>query len=302
MKIVFMGTPDFAVGALARLAEKHDVVCVYTQAPKEAGRGHQLRKSPVQQFAEAHGLPVRTPKSLRVAGEQEAFRALGADVAVVAAYGLILPKPVLEAFPYGCINIHASLLPRWRGAAPIQRAIEAGDKESGITVMKMDEGLDTGDMLMKATVAITAETTGGSLHDALAETGAELIVRTLDNLENIRPEKQSDDDTCYAAKISKEESRIDFSQPAEVLERKIRAFNPYPGMYFEYEGERFKILRARVAAENGRPGEILEGREHLLIACGKGAIEVTEIQRQGKKSMPAADLLRGFSFPAKTCL
>ena len=302
MKIVFMGTPDFAVSALARLAEKHDVVCVYTQAPKEAGRGHQLRKSPVQQFAEVHGLPVRTPKSLRAAEEQEAFRALGADVAVVAAYGLILPKPVLEALPYGCINIHASLLPRWRGAAPIQRAIEAGDKESGITVMKMDEGLDTGDMLMKATVAITAETTGGSLHDALAETGAELIVRTLDNLENIRPEKQSDDDTCYAAKISKEESRIDFSQPAEVLERKIRAFNPYPGMYFEYEGERFKILRARVAAENGRPGEILEGRERLLVACGKGAIEVTEIQRQGKKSMPAADLLRGFSFPAKTCL
>ena len=296
MKVVFMGTPDFAVSALRRLAEKHEVVCVYTQAPKEAGRGKKITKSPVHVFAEEKQLLVRTPKTLRSAEAQAEFAALNADVAVVAAYGLILPKPILEAFPMGCVNIHASLLPRWRGAAPIQRAVEAGDASAGITIMKMDEGLDTGDMLLKGEVEITKETTGGSLHDALAEIGAELIVQYLDNPESFPPQKQDDSLTCYAAKIDKAESKIDFSLPAETLERKIRAFNPYPAMYFEYNGERFKVFKAESLAQSAQVGKILEGEKNLIIACGQGALKVLEIQRQGKKAMPIDELLRGMTF------
>ncbi|MDO5387124.1 MAG: methionyl-tRNA formyltransferase [Pseudomonadota bacterium] len=298
MKIVFMGTPDFAVPALKALMTEHEVVCVYTQAPKEAGRGKKLTKTPVHLFAEANGIEVRTPKSLRHEAVQAALRDLRADVAVVAAYGLILPKAVLEAFPYGCLNIHASLLPRWRGAAPIQRCIEAGDSESGVTIMQVAEGLDTGDMLLAGRVPLTAETTGGSLHDALSVLGSELIVKVLRDIDRIKPEVQDDALTCYAAKIDKAESRLDFSLPAAVLERKIRAFNPYPAAYFEYNGERFKVLRAVVADGAGKPGQILDGGKRLVIACGDGmALEVTEIQRQGKKAMAAADLLRGMSFP-----
>lgn len=297
MKIVFMGTPDFAVPALKVLMSEHEVVCVYTQAPKEAGRGNKLTKTPVHLFAEANGIEVRTPKSLRHEEIQSALRELRADVAVVAAYGLILPKAVLEAFPYGCLNIHASLLPRWRGAAPIQRCIEAGDSESGVTIMQVAEGLDTGDMLLAGRVPLTAETTGGSLHDALSVLGAELIVKVLRNIDRIKPEVQDEALTCYAAKIDKAESRLDFSLPAAVLERKIRAFNPYPAAYFEYNGERFKVLRAVVADGAGKPGQILDGGKRLVIACGDGkALEVTEIQRQGKRAMAAADLLRGMSF------
>lgn len=297
MKIVFMGTPDFAVPALKALMTEHEVVCVYTQAPKEAGRGKKLTKTPVHLFAEANGIEVRTPKSLRHEEVQAALRDLRADVAVVAAYGLILPKAVLEAFPYGCLNIHASLLPRWRGAAPIQRCIEAGDSESGVTIMQVAEGLDTGDMLLAGRVPLTAETTGGSLHDALSVLGSELIVKVLRDIDRIKPEVQDDVLTCYAAKIDKAESRLDFSLPATVLERKIRAFNPYPAAYFEYNGERFKVLRAVVADGAGKPGQILDGGKRLVIACGDGrALEVTEIQRQGKKAMAAADLLRGMSF------
>lgn len=296
MKIVFMGTPDFAVKALEALAARHEVVCVYTREPQEAGRGKKLTKSPVHEFAEAHGILVRTPKTLRSAEAQAELKALQADISVVAAYGLILPQAVIEAFPLGCINIHGSLLPRWRGAAPIQRAIEAGDNESGITIMKVVEKLDAGDMLLKGSVPITAETTGETLHDAMAGLGAELIVKALDNWQNLHAEPQDERLVTYAAKIDKAESRLDFSMPAEVLERKIRAFNPYPAVYFEYGGERYKILRAKVVDETGEAGAILDGAGRLVIACGDKALEVTEIQRQGKKKMPTEGLLRGMNF------
>lgn len=291
-----MGTPDFAVKALEALAARHEVVCVYTREPQEAGRGKKLTKSPVHEFAEAHGILVRTPKTLRSAEAQAELKALQADISVVAAYGLILPQAVIEAFPLGCINIHGSLLPRWRGAAPIQRAIEAGDNESGITIMKVVEKLDAGDMLLKGSVPITAETTGETLHDAMAGLGAELIVKALDNWQNLHAEPQDERLVTYAAKIDKAESRLDFSMPAEVLERKIRAFNPYPAVYFEYGGERYKILRARVVDEIGDAGAILAGAGRLVIACGDKALEVTEIQRQGKKKMPTEELLRGMNF------
>ena len=296
MKIVFMGTPDFAVKALEALAARHEVVCVYTREPQEAGRGKKLTKSPVHEFAEAHGILVRTPKTLRSAEAQAELKALQADISVVAAYGLILPQAVIEAFPLGCINIHGSLLPRWRGAAPIQRAIEAGDNESGITIMKVVEKLDAGDMLLKGSVPITVETTGETLHDAMAGLGAELIVKALDNWQNLHAEPQDERLVTYAAKIDKAESRLDFSMPAEVLERKIRAFNPYPAVYFEYGGERYKILRAKVVDESGEAGAILDGAGRLVIACGDKALEVTEIQRQGKKKMPTEELLRGMNF------
>lgn len=296
MKIVFMGTPDFAVKALEALAARHEVVCVYTREPQEAGRGKKLTKSPVHEFAEAHGILVRTPKTLRSAEAQAELKALQADISVVAAYGLILPQAVIEAFPLGCINIHGSLLPRWRGAAPIQRAIEAGDNESGITIMKVVEKLDAGDMLLKGSVPITAETTGETLHDAMVGLGAELIVKALDNWQNLHAEPQDERLVTYAAKIDKAESRLDFSMPAEVLERKIRAFNPYPAVYFEYGGERYKILRAKVVDESGEAGAILDGAGRLVIACGDKALEVTEIQRQGKKKMPTEELLRGMNF------
>lgn len=291
-----MGTPDFAVKTLEALVARHEVVCVYTREPQEAGRGKKLTKSPVHEFAEAHGILVRTPKTLRSAEAQAELKALQADISVVAAYGLILPQAVIEAFPLGCINIHGSLLPRWRGAAPIQRAIEAGDNESGITIMKVVEKLDAGDMLLKGSVPITAETTGETLHDAMAGLGAELIVKALDNWQNLHAEPQDERLVTYAAKIDKAESRLDFSMPAEVLERKIRAFNPYPAVYFEYGGERYKILRAKVVDETGEAGAILDGAGRLVIACGDKALEVTEIQRQGKKKMPTEELLRGMNF------
>ena len=296
MKIVFMGTPDFAVKALEALAARHEVVCVYTRAPQEAGRGKKLTKSPVHEFAEAHGILVRTPKTLRSAEAQAELKALQADISVVAAYGLILPQAVIEAFPLGCINIHGSLLPRWRGAAPIQRAIEAGEYESVITFLNVVEKLDAVDMLLKGSVPITAETTGETLHDAMAGLGAELIVKALDNWQNLHAEPQDERLVTYAAKIDKAESRLDFSMPAEVLERKIRAFNPYPAVYFEYGGERYKILRAKVVDESGEAGAILDGAGRLVIACGDKALEVTEIQRQGKKKMPTEELLRGMNF------
>lgn len=302
MKVVFMGTPDFAVPVLESLAKEHDVVCVYTRAPKEAGRGHKETKTPVHLKAEELGIEVRTPKTLRSAEEQEKFKALPADVAVVAAYGLILPLPVLEAFRYGCINTHASLLPRWRGAAPIQRAVEAGDAKSGVTIMQMAEGLDTGDMLMKDEVAITPETTGGMLHDALSEIGAGLVLETLKNIDMLKPEKQDESQTCYAAKIEKEEGHLDFSLPSEVLERKIRAFNPFPGTYFEYAGERFKVWEAEAfdAVSGYEAGVIVPNDSGLLIACGEGMLLITKIQRQGKKAMPTEELLKGFSFEPDT--
>ena len=290
-----MGTPDFAVPSLKALCDKHEVICVYCQAPKEAGRGQKIIKSPVQVFAESRGIEVRTPKNLRSQEEQEKFASLDADISVVAAYGLILPKVVIEAFPKGCLNVHGSLLPRWRGAAPIQRSIEAGDDETGITIMQVVEALDAGAMYKKGEIVIDENTTGGSLHDDMANLGAKLIVEVLDDLDNIAPQIQDESLVTYASKIDKSEAKLDFSLSAEVLERKIRAFNPYPGCYFKYEGERFKVLRAKVLEESGSAGQILEGKG-LKIACGLGALDVLEIQRQGKKTMPIADLLRGFEF------
>ena len=296
MKVVFMGTPDFAVPALERLIKEHNVVCVYTREPKLSGRGNKLNKTPVHLVAEANGIEVRTPKTLRNTEELQKFTELKADVAVVAAYGLILPLPVLEAYPFGCLNLHASLLPRWRGAAPIQRAIEAGDAKSGVTVMQVAEGLDTGDMLLKGEVEITSSTTGGELHDKLALQGAELISRVLSDIKSFVPQPQPQDGACYAAKIDKAECKLDFNQKADVLCRKIRAFNPYPAMFFEYGGERFKVLEAHKAEKYAPAGTIIEDNSSLLIACADGALNITQIQRQGKKLMTIGELLRGFHF------
>ena len=296
MKVVFMGTPDFAVPALERLIKEHDVVCVYTREPTLSGRGNKLNKTPVHLVAEANGIEVRTPKTLRNIDEQQKFAALKADVAVVAAYGLILPLPVLEAYPLGCLNLHASLLPRWRGAAPIQRAVEAGDAKSGVTVMQVAEGLDTGDMLLKGEVEITSTTTGGELHDKLALLGADLISAVLSDVKSFTPQSQPQDGACYAAKIDKSECKLDFNQKADVLCRKIRAFNPYPAMFFEYGGERFKVLEAHKAEKYAPAGTIIEENNSLLIACADGALNITQIQRQGKKLMSIGELLRGFHF------
>lgn len=296
MKVVFMGTPDFAVPALERLIKEHDVVCVYTREPKLSGRGNKLNKTPVHLVAEANGIEVRTPKTLRNIDEQQKFAALKADVAVVAAYGLILPLPILEAYSFGCLNLHASLLPRWRGAAPIQRAVEAGDAKSGVTVMQVAEGLDTGDMLLKGEVEITSTTTGGELHDKLALVGADLISAVLSDIKSFTPQPQPQDGACYAAKIDKSECKLDFNQKAEVLCRKIRAFNPYPAMFFEYGGERFKVLEAHKTEKYAPAGTIIEENNSLLIACADGALNITQIQRQGKKLMSIGELLRGFHF------
>lgn len=300
MKVVFMGTPDFSVPILEALCKEHEVTCVYTRAPKEAGRGQKESKTPVHEFALKQGIEVRTPKTLRNVDEQAAFKALGADVAVVAAYGLILPKPVLEAFPKGCINVHASMLPRWRGAAPIQRAILNGDEVSGVTIMQMDEGLDTGDILLEDENPIALETiTGGELHDELAKHGAEMIAKVLRDLESFPAKKQGEMTTPYAAKIEKQEAKLDFSKTVAEVERKIRAFNPFPGAYFMFNGERFKLLRVSVAkGATGKAGTIQDSGDNVVaIACADGAVLVEEIQRQGKKPMHIKEFLRGFRFP-----
>lgn len=304
MKVVFMGTPDFAVPALRAIAAEHEVVCVYTQPPREAGRGNKILKTPVNLMAEELDLPVKTPVSLKKPEAQDELRSLKADIAVVAAYGLILPKAVLDIFPKGVINIHASLLPRWRGAAPIQRAIEAGDKKSGVTIMRVDEGLDTGDMLLKGEVEIDENTTGEILHDKLAEIGKTLILQALRNIDSLKPEKQDDSLACYAKKLEKSEAKLDFNRPADELERKIRAFNPYPGAYFEYNGERFKVFAAEVLNDNAgmEPGSLVPNDSGLLIECNPGMLFVTEIQRQGKRAMPTEELLRGFEFAEDTVL
>ncbi len=296
MKLVFMGTPEFALEAVKALSKEHEILVVYTKEPKVSGRGNKITKTPVHLWAEEQGIEVKTPKTLRNEEEQHKFAELKADMAVVAAYGLILPQPILEAFPLGCVNIHGSLLPRWRGAAPIQRAIEAGDTKSGITTMKMDAGLDTGDMLLKAEVEITNQTTGGELHDKLAAVGADLIVKTLRDWDKIVPQKQDDSQSCYAAKIEKSESELNLNVPALVLERKIRAFNPYPAVFFEHKGERFKILRAQPSSQKVECGIIERLGNSICLGCADGALEITEIQRQGKKAMSVAELLRGYDF------
>ncbi|MDD3371300.1 MAG: methionyl-tRNA formyltransferase [Alphaproteobacteria bacterium] len=303
LRIAFMGTPDFSVAALRALREAgHDIVAVYCQPPKPVGRGHQIRKTPVHLAAEEMGIEVRTPKTLRDPEEQEKFRALRLDVAVVAAYGLILPKAILEAPACGCLNIHGSLLPRWRGAAPIQRAILAGDTETGITIMQMDEGLDTGAMLLKGSVPIAETTTAESLHDELAALGAELIVRALDDLRagTLSAVAQPKDGSCYAAKLTREDGRIDWARPAAELERQLRALHPWPGCFFLLNGEPVKLLAASVADKSGEAGTLLD--DAFTVACGTQALRLEKVQRSGKAATDGAAFLRGLRLPLGTRL
>jgi methionyl-tRNA formyltransferase len=294
MRIIFMGSPDFAVPSLDALVDSgHEVVCVYTQPPRPAGRGKGERKTAVHERADELGIEVRTPKSLRNEEEQARFRVLDADLAVVAAYGLILPAPILEAPKAGCINVHASLLPRWRGAAPIQRAILAGDEISGVTLMHMDEGLDTGPMLARQTLDIRGKN-AGQVTEEMANLGARLLVEWLESPTPAEPQPIAG--TTYAKKIDKAETRIDWSQPAEQVGRQVRAFAPAPGAWFEANSERLKLLAADVAAEApGKPGEVLD--DAMTIACGKGAVRPLEVQRAGRAPMSAEELLRGFPIP-----
>ena len=303
LRIAFMGTPDFAVAALRALYEAgHTIVAVYCQPPKPAGRGQQVQKTPVHVAAEALGIEVRTPKSLRDAAEQEKFAALKLDVAVVAAYGLILPQAILSAPAHGCLNIHGSLLPRWRGAAPIQRAMLAGDNETGITIMQMDAGLDTGTMLLKGSVAITEETTAQGLHDALAEMGGRLIVKALEDLAagKLTPVAQPDEGATYAKKLSREEGKIDWAMPAREIARQMRALNPWPGCFFTLSGETVKLLAARVVDRAGEAGVLLD--EDFTVGCGEQALRLESVQRPGKKATDGASLLRGLRLPVGTRL
>lgn len=303
LRIVFMGTPQFSVPALSEIvAAGHDVAAVYTQPPRPAGRGMSEKRSPVHMFAEAAGLTVLTPVSLKTAEAQAAFAAHGADVAVVIAYGLLLPPAILQAPPHGCLNLHGSALPRWRGAAPIQRAIMAGDAETAAMVMRMDEGLDTGPVCLAESIAIAPDMTAGELHDRMALTGAGLVVRALAALERgslgCRPQPETG--ITYARKISNDEARIDFSQPAKAVHDLIRGLSPAPGAWFEVTangvGERIKVLRATLADGSGVAGTVLDGA--LTIACGDGAVQLLQVQRAGKRPMTAAELLRGFALPA----
>ncbi len=300
LRLVFMGTPDFAVPTLVEIVGGgHEVAAVYTRAPRPAGRGMELRPSPVAREAERFGLPIVTPRTLRERDAAEAVRTHGADAAVVVAYGLILPKPVLEAFPLGCFNLHASLLPRWRGAAPIQRAVMAGDKETGIMVMKMEEGLDTGpiavvDEVMAERLPIGADTTAGELHDALARLGADLMLRALGALErgSLQLTPQSTEGVTYASKIGKSETHIDWTKPWQEVHDHCRGLSPFPGAWFELAGAgRIKVLRTTKGLGRGNPGQVLDDK--LTIACGDGAIRLLELQREGKKPMSADEFLRG---------
>jgi len=294
MRLIFMGTPDFAVPTLLALAAAgHEIVAVYTRAAKPAGRGMVLQITPVEREARRLGLAVLTPKTLRGEAAQAEFRAHNADAAVVVAYGLILPKPILETPRLGCFNVHASLLPRWRGAAPINRAIMAGDAESGVTIMQMDEGLDTGAMALRDPVVIASDTTAGDLHDLLARLGADLMVRALAALErgSLTLTPQPKEGVSYAAKIDKNEARIDWSKPASEVHNHIRGLSPSPGAWFELGGVRIKALRSTRGEGNGAPGTVLDDR--LTIACREGAVRLTQVQRAGKQPMAAEEFLRG---------
>lgn len=300
MKIIYMGTPDFAVPALNALAEAgHDIVAVYSQPPRPAGRGKKLQPTPVHARAEELGLTVRTPLSLKGAEEQAELAALGADIAVVAAYGLILPQAVLDAPGHGCLNIHASLLPRWRGAAPIHRAILSGDAETGVTIMQMEAGLDTGPMLAEVRTPVAGKTSG-ELTAELAQAGGALMVQVLGDLAAFTPVTQPEEGITYAAKITKDEARIDFATGAMQAERQVRAFNPAPGAFFTLNGERFKILQAAVEDAAGPAGEVLD--DGLLIGCGSDSLRPLLIQRAGKGAMSVGELLRGFAVPVGTTL
>jgi methionyl-tRNA formyltransferase len=300
MRIAFMGTPDFAVPALdALVGAGHEVAAVYCQPPRPAGRGKAPRPSPVQVRAEALGLGVRYPVSLRDPDEQAAFAVLDLDAAVVAAYGLILPVPVLEAPRLGCFNIHASLLPRWRGAAPIVRAILAGDDVTGVTIMRMEKGLDTGPMLATVKTPIDRKA-GGELTVELADAGAALMIRVLGDLARFSQTPQPEDGVTYAAKIEKPEARVDFSQSAEQVERQVRAFNPMPGAFFEIGGERIRVLATEIETGSAETGLVID--DGLLIGCGSGAIRPTRVQRAGRGIMSTEELLRGFAIPTGTRL
>ena len=303
LSLAFMGTPDFAAASLAALiAAGHAIRAVYSQPPRPAGRGHRPQASPVQALAESHGLPVFTPASLKAEDERRRFAGLGLDAAVVAAYGLILPRGFLEAPRLGCLNVHASLLPRWRGAAPIQRAILAGDKETGISIMRMDEGLDTGPVLLSKSVAIGPQETGGSLHDKLAGLGARLIVEALDRLAagSLAATAQPATGVTYAAKLGRADGRLDWRLPADELARRVRALSPRPGAWCEAAGERLRVLTAEAMPGEGPPGCVLDDR--LTVACGAGALRLLLLQRPGRAPMPAEALLRGFALPAGTGL
>jgi methionyl-tRNA formyltransferase len=300
LRLAFLGTPDFAVPALAELlAQGHDIAAVYSQPPRPKGRGLALEKGAVHNFAETAGLAVRTPLSLKGADEQAAFAALNLDAAVVVAYGLLLPKAILDAPRLGCFNLHGSLLPRWRGAAPVQRAVMAGDAETGVMVMRMDEGLDTGPVLMAERTAIGRQTSG-ELAERLARLGADLMVRALGALERgaIEAQPQADDGATYARKISKDEARIDWSKSATEIDCLVRGLSPWPGAWSEAKGERLKILLAEPAAGHGAPGDVIA--DDLTIACGTGALRLLKVQRAGGKAMAAGDLLKGFAVPKGT--
>jgi len=301
MRIIFMGSPEFAVPALDALVELgHEVVAVYCQPPRPAGRGKADRKTAVHERADQLGLAVRTPKTLRSAEEQSNFAALEADLAVVAAYGLILPKPILEAPRLGCVNIHASLLPRWRGAAPIQRAILAGDAVSGVTIMQMDEGLDTGPMLLKKKLILDGKNSG-QVTGEMSKLGAEALLEWISDPTSFRPAPQPADGETYAAKIDKVEARIDWARAAEEIERQVRAFAPFPGAWFEANGERIKLLDARIGRDaSGTPGEVLD--DCLNIAAGEGYVRPLRVQRAGRSAMTVDELLRGFAIPKGTTL
>jgi methionyl-tRNA formyltransferase len=294
MRLAFLGSPDFAVPALEALhAAGYEIAAVYCQPPKPAGRGQRETPCPVHRAAEALGLPVRTPARLRrEAAEHEAFAALDLDAAVVAAYGLILPKPMLDAPRRGCLNIHASLLPRWRGAAPIQAAILAGDDQTGITIMRMEEGLDTGPMLLSETTPIAPRETAATLHDRLAAIGARLILRAL--AENPPATPQPEAGATYAAKLSKADGALDWRKPAAVLDRQVRALTPWPGTYFDAGGETLRVLEAEPVPAAAPPGTVLGG---ATIACGEGGLRLVRLQRPGRAPLPAEAVLRGFPLP-----
>ncbi|MBC6417183.1 MAG: methionyl-tRNA formyltransferase [Rhodospirillales bacterium] len=295
LRLAFMGAPDFALPTLQALLDRGYTLCtVYSQPARPAGRKQVLRDTPVGATAKALGLSLHTPESLKTAKTLDAFRALDLDAAIVVAYGLLLPKDILTAPRLGCINLHASLLPRWRGAAPIQRAIQAGDRESGVTVMQMEKGLDTGPVLAQARVAITEKTTGQSLHDALARRGAALLVETLDALAigEIEAQPQPSAGVSYAQKLRRVESALDWSRPAEALERQIRAFSPWPGSHCTFDGTRLKVLSADLANGEGEAGTVLDDR--LRVACGSGALQLTALQRPGKAALETEAFLRGF--------
>ncbi|MBC7146048.1 MAG: methionyl-tRNA formyltransferase [Thioclava marina] len=296
MRVIFMGTPEFSVPVLEALAAEHDIVAVFSQPPRPAGRGKKDRPSPVHAKAAELGLEVRTPLNFKSAEDREAFAALDADIAVVVAYGLILPQAILDAPAKGCLNIHASLLPRWRGAAPIHRAIMAGDTETGICIMQMEAGLDTGPVLLREAIPIGATETTGELHDRLSAMGARLIVEALARIDSLIAEPQTEAGVTYAAKIDKAEARIDWSRPAGDLVRHINGLSPFPGAWCKVGGERIKLLRAELAPGGGEPGTLLGG---FTIACGSGALDVLEAQRPGKRPMEAAEILRGLTLPAR---